>query len=97
MKNREFDYYSFKAPSSEQSQSEIPFEEELPPPRPKISPKDINYRHTGAKLSQTPQMSIFDSNINAKIANLNSELEDNIKRRMELESRLQIFERGKKK
>ena len=42
-------------------------------------------------------MSIFDGNINAKIANLNTELEENIKRRMELEGRLQIFERGKKR
>lgn len=85
MNSKEFDNFSFKAKSSEQSEKEIQIEEQ--PPHKIIRLKDINFRHEAVQK----QVKIFDQVINTKINNIDQQLEDNIKRRIELEKKLDLI------
>lgn len=64
MNSKEFDNFSFKAKSSEQSEKEIQIEEQ--PPHKIIQLKDINFRHEAVQK----QVKIFDQVINTKINNI---------------------------
>lgn len=85
MKSKKFDDFSFKAKSSEPSEAEIQIEEH--PAEKIIRSKDINFRHEAGQK----QVRIFDQEINTKIRSIDQELEDNIKRRIELEKKLDLI------
>lgn len=68
MKDKEFDYFSFKAPSSKRSESEASLTDILPHPSKHLQPNQINYRHT----HNLPKMDLFDRNINEKISNISN-------------------------